>query len=87
MGYLFQCVVYHRVWCRLNVRVRRDRGVYRLLVYDLDGVQVVLGVKSLGRLEKLLIYNLCFFVTIFKRCCSFLQFSALMCRSLLILLF
>ena len=38
---------------RFNVRVRRDTGIYRLVVNDLVGVQVVHGVQSLERLEKL----------------------------------
>ena len=60
--YLHQCVVsnFYRANHRFNVRIRRDTGIYCLLVNDLGGVQVVLGVQSLERLENLLIFNLRF---------------------------
>ena len=40
--------------------MRPDTVLYRLVVYDFGGVQVVLGVESLKRLEILLIYDLGF---------------------------
>ena len=62
------CCVNHK----LSARVRHDTRFYRPVVDDLDGIQVVLGVQSLERLENIPILLLCFHVTIFKGCNSFL---------------
>ena len=50
-GYLFQCVLsndylsYHK----LSVRVRHCMGIFRLTVYDIDSVQVLLDVRNRRR--------------------------------------
>ena len=36
-------IQFYSVNCKLNDRLRHDMGIYRLVVYDLDGVQVVRG--------------------------------------------
>ena len=55
IGCLFQCVVsfFYRVSRRLNIRVRCDSEIHRLVLYDLADVQVVLNLQSPGRLENL----------------------------------
>ena len=85
-NYLFQYLVSH-FYCvshRLNFRARRDTGFYCLVVHDLGGVQVVLG-TLLGVWKNLKNYQvtifLSLFVTIFKRCSSFLQPSGLRCKN------
>ena len=42
---------FYSVNCKLNDRLRCDRDIYCLVVYDLDGVQVVRGVQSLEILK------------------------------------
>ena len=88
MGYLFQCVVFifFRVNRKLNVRVRRDTGIYRLVVKDIDCVQVVLCVQSLAGLKNINLRFVLLIVTIFKRCKTFLPPSGLRSKSLSILL-
>ena len=46
-------------FCRINYRlkVRHDTGIYRLVVLDFGGVQSVLALQSLEKLENLLFYN------------------------------
>ena len=44
---------FYRVSRRLNVRVRCDSEIHRLVLYDLADVQVVLNLQSPGRLENL----------------------------------
>ena len=79
---LFQCVVsiFYRGSRRLSDPLRRDRRSYRLVVYEIDAVQVVIDVQSLERLENL--QFVLSFVTCFKPCSSFLQSLGLKCRSL-----
>ena len=40
--------------------MRHDTGIYRLVVYDLIGVEVLLDVQSLEKFETLLICDFCF---------------------------
>ena len=63
VGYLFQCGVssFYHVTHRINVRVCLDTEIDRLAVYDLGGVQAVLGVQSLERLKSSLIYDFRFY--------------------------
>ena len=71
----------------LNVRVRHDKKIYRLAIYDIGGVQVGLAEQSLEKLKNLMIYDFpSGFVTTFKRLSSFLQPSGSRCDSLSVLL-
>ena len=47
-GYLFQCVVsnVYRLYHKLIVRVRHCMGIFRLTLYVLDSVQVLLDVQN-----------------------------------------
>ena len=66
MGNLVQCEVpwFYRVYRKLNVHVHHDRETDYLLESDLDVVKVVLDVRSLEKLEMLIVFNfglfLCF---------------------------
>ena len=50
-------IQFYHVNHRLNIRVRHDTKIYRLVVYELGDVQVVLDVQSLEKLASLLIYE------------------------------
>ena len=60
---------------RLNIRANRETGIFRLVVYDLDGVQVVHGAQRLKDL-KAYQFTICAYICdFFKSCSSFFGFK------------
>ena len=47
---------------KLIVHVRHGTGIYRLILFDLDIFQVLLGVQSLKKLENLPIFGFCLYL-------------------------
>ena len=62
-GNLFQCVVsnVYRVCHKLIFRVHRYMGIFHLVLYVLDIVQVLLDVQNRQRLGNFLFFCLCFY--------------------------
>ena len=77
----------YRVCHKLIFRVGHCMGIFRLILYVLDIVQVLLDVQNRQRLENLLFFCLCFyFFVMFSLSSSFLQSSEFRCKSRSILL-